>query len=164
MAVNQATLPELSAVHRMINEDQHLFHRMFSSLPRSLCPLTASYLPKSGCQEYEFVYVDTKGDVCCRSSRFTFCFPKPLEELVTLEEEQQDGDEEATDMLLVVPRAELLQVGETSTYKTPLSSAFVIAAAGAAASPLLCHKPRVDSRIACESAPSCCSCRKPPPG
>ncbi|XP_075898013.1 calcium-binding and coiled-coil domain-containing protein 1 [Nelusetta ayraudi] len=69
----------------------------------------ASYLPKPGCQEYEFVYVDAKGEVCCCSSRFTFCFPKPLEELVTLEEEQQEGEEEVTDMLLVVPRAELLQ-------------------------------------------------------
>ncbi|XP_061630078.1 calcium-binding and coiled-coil domain-containing protein 1 isoform X2 [Phyllopteryx taeniolatus] len=68
----------------------------------------ASYLPKPSAQEYEFVYVDAKGEVCSRSSKFTFCAPKPLEELVTLEEEPH-GEEEGTDMLLVVPRAELLQ-------------------------------------------------------
>lgn len=68
----------------------------------------ASYLPKPSSQEYEFVYIDAKGDVCSRSSKFTFCAPKPLEDLVTLEEEPH-GEEEGTDMLLVVPRAELLQ-------------------------------------------------------
>lgn len=68
----------------------------------------ASYLPKPSSQEYEFVYVDAKGEVCSRSSKFTFCAPKPLEDLVTLEEEAH-GEEGGTDMLLVVPRAELLQ-------------------------------------------------------
>lgn len=68
----------------------------------------ASYLPKPSSQEYEFVYIDAKGEVCSRSSKFTFCAPKPLEDLVTLEEETH-GEEEGTDMLLVVPRAELLQ-------------------------------------------------------
>uniref|UniRef100_A0A3P8RZN6 Calcium binding and coiled-coil domain 1a n=1 Tax=Amphiprion percula TaxID=161767 RepID=A0A3P8RZN6_AMPPE len=68
----------------------------------------ASYLPKPSSQEYEFVYIDAKGEVCSRSSIFTFCAPKPLEDLVTLEEETH-GEEEGTDMLLVVPRAELLQ-------------------------------------------------------
>lgn len=70
----------------------------------------ASYLPKPSCQEYEFVYVDAKGEVCSRSSKFTFCAPKPLEELETLkeEEDEEDGDEE---LLLVIPRAQLLQVG-----------------------------------------------------
>ncbi|CAN9516100.1 unnamed protein product [Ophioblennius macclurei] len=68
----------------------------------------ASYLPKPSSQDYEFVYIDAKGEVCSRSSKFSFCAPKPLEDLVTLEEETQ-GEEEATDMLLVVPRAELLQ-------------------------------------------------------
>ncbi|XP_034393056.1 calcium-binding and coiled-coil domain-containing protein 1 [Cyclopterus lumpus] len=68
----------------------------------------ASYLPKSSSQNYEFVYIDAKGDVFSRSSKFTFCAPKPLEDLVTLEEEPH-GEEGATDMLLVVPRAELLQ-------------------------------------------------------
>ncbi|KAM4562706.1 calcium-binding and coiled-coil domain-containing protein 1 isoform 2-T2 [Odontesthes bonariensis] len=68
----------------------------------------ASYLPKPSSQEYEFVYVDAKGEVCSRSSKFTFSAPKPLEDLVTLEEESH-GEEEATDMLLVVPRADLLQ-------------------------------------------------------
>ncbi|XP_026223911.1 calcium-binding and coiled-coil domain-containing protein 1 isoform X2 [Anabas testudineus] len=68
----------------------------------------ASYLPKPSSQEYEFVYIDAKGKVCSHSSKFTFCAPKPLEDLVTLEEEPH-GEEAGTDMLLVVPRAELLQ-------------------------------------------------------
>ncbi|XP_070695652.1 calcium-binding and coiled-coil domain-containing protein 1 [Pempheris klunzingeri] len=68
----------------------------------------ASYLPKPSSQEYEFVYIDAKGEVCSHSSKFTFCAPKPLEDLVTLEEEPH-GEGESTDMLLVVPRAELLQ-------------------------------------------------------
>lgn len=73
----------------------------------------ASYLPKPSSQEYEFVYVDAKGEVCSRSSKFTFCAPKPLEDLVTLEEESH-GEEGGTGMLLVVPRAELLQVSITN--------------------------------------------------
>lgn len=81
-----------------------------------LCHFAASYLPKPSCQEYEFVYIDAKGDVCSRSSKFTFCAPKPLEDLVTLEEEQH-GEEEGTDMLLVVPRAELLQVSKALLQK-----------------------------------------------
>ncbi|KAM7411894.1 hypothetical protein PAMA_021730 [Pampus argenteus] len=68
----------------------------------------ASYLPKPSSQEYEFVYMDGKGEVCSCSSKFTFCAPKPLEDLVTLEEEAH-GEEGGTDILLVVPRAELLQ-------------------------------------------------------
>ncbi|XP_041859036.1 calcium-binding and coiled-coil domain-containing protein 1 [Melanotaenia boesemani] len=68
----------------------------------------ASYLPKPSSQEYVFVYIDAKEEVCSYSSEFTFCAPKPLEELVALEEESHGG-EEGTDMLLVVPRAELLQ-------------------------------------------------------
>ncbi|XP_029011366.1 calcium-binding and coiled-coil domain-containing protein 1 [Betta splendens] len=68
----------------------------------------ASYLPKPSSQEYEFVYIDAKGGVCSCSSKFTFCAPKPLEDLVTLEEESH-GEEACTDMLLVIPRAELLQ-------------------------------------------------------
>ncbi|XP_049921325.1 calcium-binding and coiled-coil domain-containing protein 1 isoform X2 [Epinephelus moara] len=68
----------------------------------------ASYLPKASSDEYEFAYIDAKGEVCSRSSKFTFCAPKPLEDLVTLEEEPH-GEEGGTDMLLVVPRAELLQ-------------------------------------------------------
>lgn len=74
----------------------------------------ASYLPKPGSQEYEFVYIDAKGEVCSCSSKFTFCAPKPLEDLVTLEDESH-GEEESTGMLLVVPRAELLQVRMTNT-------------------------------------------------
>ncbi|XP_026187666.1 calcium-binding and coiled-coil domain-containing protein 1 isoform X2 [Mastacembelus armatus] len=68
----------------------------------------ASYLPKPSSQDYEFVYIDAKGEVCSRSSKFTFCAPKPLEDLVTLEEERH-GEDEGTGMLLVVPRAEMLQ-------------------------------------------------------
>ncbi|XP_045552251.1 calcium-binding and coiled-coil domain-containing protein 1 isoform X1 [Salmo salar] len=68
----------------------------------------ASYLPKSSSQQYQFVYVDGKGEVCSASPQFTFSAPKPLEDLVTLEEGAH-GEEGGTDMLLVVPRAELLQ-------------------------------------------------------
>ncbi|XP_037333820.2 calcium-binding and coiled-coil domain-containing protein 1 [Pungitius pungitius] len=68
----------------------------------------ASYLPKPSSQDYEFAYIDAKGEVFSRSSTFTFCAPKPLEDLVTLEEEPH-GEEGSTGMLLVVPRAELLQ-------------------------------------------------------
>ena len=70
----------------------------------------ASYLPKPSVEEYQFVYVDGKGEVCSRSPVFTFGAPQPLEELVTLEE-GGPGEDGPTDMLLVVPRAELLQVG-----------------------------------------------------
>ncbi|XP_013864620.1 calcium-binding and coiled-coil domain-containing protein 1b [Austrofundulus limnaeus] len=68
----------------------------------------ASYLPRPSAVEFQFVYVDKTGTVCARSRPFTFCAPKPLEELETLKEEQdgEDGDEE---LLLVVPRAQLLQ-------------------------------------------------------
>lgn len=69
----------------------------------------ASYLPQPGAVRYEFRYVDKVGQVCARSPPFTFCLPKPLEELETLkeEEDEEDGEEE---LLLVVPRAQLLQV------------------------------------------------------
>ncbi|XP_021163531.2 calcium-binding and coiled-coil domain-containing protein 1 isoform X3 [Fundulus heteroclitus] len=68
----------------------------------------ASYLPRPSSAEYQFVYVDKMGRVCARSRPFTFCAPKPLEELETLKEEQdeEDGEEE---LLLVIPRAQLLQ-------------------------------------------------------
>ncbi|XP_051516995.1 calcium-binding and coiled-coil domain-containing protein 1-like isoform X2 [Myxocyprinus asiaticus] len=68
----------------------------------------ASYLPGPSAQQYQFVYVDGKGEVCSRSTAFTFSAPKPLEDLVTLEEEGQ-GEEVGEDMLLVIPRAQLLQ-------------------------------------------------------
>lgn len=72
-------------------------------------PPSASYLPGPSAQQYQFVYVDGKGEICSRSAAFTFSAPKPLEELVTLEEEGQ-GEEVGEDMLLVIPRAQLLQV------------------------------------------------------
>ncbi|XP_061904138.1 calcium-binding and coiled-coil domain-containing protein 1b isoform X2 [Entelurus aequoreus] len=71
----------------------------------------ACYLPRPSPVEYQFVYVDKLGKVCAHSRPYTFCSPKPLEELETLKEEQ-DGDEEDGDeeeLLLVVPRAQLLQ-------------------------------------------------------
>ncbi|XP_072238443.1 calcium-binding and coiled-coil domain-containing protein 1-like [Leuresthes tenuis] len=68
----------------------------------------ASYLPRPSDVEYQFVYVDKMGKVCSRSRPFIFCAPKPLEELETLKEEQdeEDGEEE---LMLVIPRAQLLQ-------------------------------------------------------
>uniref|UniRef100_A0A9J8B7H8 Calcium binding and coiled-coil domain 1a n=1 Tax=Cyprinus carpio carpio TaxID=630221 RepID=A0A9J8B7H8_CYPCA len=68
----------------------------------------ASYLPGPSAQQYQFVYVDGRGEVCSRSTAFIFSAPKPLEELVTLEKEDQ-GEEVGEDMLLVIPRAQLLQ-------------------------------------------------------
>ncbi|XP_022532793.2 calcium-binding and coiled-coil domain-containing protein 1 [Astyanax mexicanus] len=68
----------------------------------------AGYLPGASAEQYQFVYVDGKGEVCSQSAAFTFSAPKPLEELVTLEE-GEPGHEEGEDMLMVIPRAELLQ-------------------------------------------------------
>lgn len=68
--------------------------------------LSASYLPQPSAVRYEFRYIDKAGQVCARSRPFTFCLPKPLGELETLKDEE-DGEEE---LLLVVPRAQLLQV------------------------------------------------------
>lgn len=61
------------------------------------------------------MYIDAKGEVCSRSSKFTFCAPKPLEDLVTVEEDPH-GEEEGTDILLVVPQTELLKV-ENENYR-----------------------------------------------
>uniref|UniRef100_A0A8C9S5I2 Calcium binding and coiled-coil domain 1b n=1 Tax=Scleropages formosus TaxID=113540 RepID=A0A8C9S5I2_SCLFO len=68
----------------------------------------ASYLPSPSAKEYQFVYVDGKGEVCARSLPFTFSLPEPLEDVVTLEE-GCDGEGEEEEILLVVPRAQLLQ-------------------------------------------------------
>ncbi|XP_017342468.2 calcium-binding and coiled-coil domain-containing protein 1 [Ictalurus punctatus] len=68
----------------------------------------ACYLPGPSAEQYQFVYVDGKGEVCSRSSAFTFSAPKPLEELMTLEQ-ALEGGEGSEDMLVVVPKAELLQ-------------------------------------------------------
>lgn len=61
------------------------------------------------------MYVDKMREVCACSRPFTFCAPKPLEELETLKEEEdaEDGEEE---LLLVIPRAQLLQVGREKVY------------------------------------------------
>ncbi|XP_049327852.1 calcium-binding and coiled-coil domain-containing protein 1b [Astyanax mexicanus] len=69
-----------------------------------------SYLPSPGGTAFQFVYVDEAGEVCGVSPQFTFCAPRPLDELVTLEEEKNGGEEnEGEDLLLVVPRAQILQ-------------------------------------------------------
>ncbi|KAM7422398.1 hypothetical protein PAMA_010445 [Pampus argenteus] len=72
----------------------------------------AFYLPRPSAVEYQFVYVDKMGEVCARSQPFTFGAPKPLEELETLKEErdEEDGEEDGEEeLLLVIPRAQLLQ-------------------------------------------------------
>ncbi|XP_038144017.1 calcium-binding and coiled-coil domain-containing protein 1b [Cyprinodon tularosa] len=69
----------------------------------------ASYLPRPSDVEYQFVYLDSVGKVCARSRPFTFCAPQPLEELETLKEEQDEEDGEEEELLLVIPRAHLLQ-------------------------------------------------------
>lgn len=68
----------------------------------------ASYLPKPGSQQYQFRYVDRRGDVRGQSSTFQFSEPRPMDELVTVEEASDDGG--GTDMLVVVPKAALLEV------------------------------------------------------
>uniref|UniRef100_A0A7N4V1K6 Calcium binding and coiled-coil domain 1 n=1 Tax=Sarcophilus harrisii TaxID=9305 RepID=A0A7N4V1K6_SARHA len=64
----------------------------------------ASYLPKPGAQFYQFRYVNHKGRVCGQSSSFQFREPRPMDELVMLEE-----SENGSDILLVVPKATVLQ-------------------------------------------------------
>ncbi|XP_026098014.1 calcium-binding and coiled-coil domain-containing protein 1b isoform X1 [Carassius auratus] len=70
----------------------------------------SSYLPKPGREAYQFAYVDERDEICAVSSQFTFCAPKPLDELVTLEQDK-NGDEEVggDDLLVVVPKALILQ-------------------------------------------------------
>lgn len=98
----------------------HLWSRFDLTLWREIIspfPLTgtAFYLPRPSEAEYEFRYVDGKGEVCARSRSYTFCAPKPLEELETLREEEDEDEEDGEEgLLLVIPRAQLLQVG-TST-------------------------------------------------
>uniref|UniRef100_A0A8D0B6Y6 Calcium-binding and coiled-coil domain-containing protein 1 n=1 Tax=Salvator merianae TaxID=96440 RepID=A0A8D0B6Y6_SALMN len=67
----------------------------------------ASYLPKPGPQQYQFRYVDRHGEVRGQSSLFQFSEPRPMDELVTLEEASDDSG--GTDMLVVVPKATLLE-------------------------------------------------------
>lgn len=75
----------------------------------------AFYLPRPSPVEYQFVYVTAAGEVCARSRGFTFCSPEPLDELETMREvrgeEEGDGDDEEgeEEMLLVIPKAQLLQ-------------------------------------------------------
>ncbi|XP_072510986.1 calcium-binding and coiled-coil domain-containing protein 1 isoform X2 [Notamacropus eugenii] len=64
----------------------------------------ASYLPKPGAQFYQFRYVNHRGRVCGQSSSFQFREPRPMDELVMLEE-----PESGSDILLVVPKATVLQ-------------------------------------------------------
>ncbi|KAL6111590.1 uncharacterized protein ACO6RY_08536 [Pungitius sinensis] len=69
----------------------------------------ASYLPRPSGVEYQFVYVDSRGEVCARSRSFTFRSPKPLEELETLREEQDEEEDGEEELQIVIPRAQLLQ-------------------------------------------------------
>ncbi|KAM3935906.1 calcium-binding and coiled-coil domain-containing protein 1 isoform 1-T2 [Leptodactylus fuscus] len=64
----------------------------------------AYYLPRPGEQKYNFRYVDHHGVVKGISEPFVFNLPRPLEDLVTLEDE-----EASLDMILVVPKATFLQ-------------------------------------------------------
>ncbi|XP_059185792.1 calcium-binding and coiled-coil domain-containing protein 1-like [Centropristis striata] len=68
----------------------------------------ASYLPRPSGVEYQFIYVDKNGKACARSPPFTFRSPKPMDELETLKEERDEEDGEE-DLLLVIPKAQLLQ-------------------------------------------------------
>ncbi|XP_012619476.1 calcium-binding and coiled-coil domain-containing protein 1 [Microcebus murinus] len=91
--------------------DYHTF--VWSSVPESTTDgspihtsvqFQASYLPKPGAQLYQFRYVSRQGRVCGQSPPFQFREPRPMDELVTLEE--ADG---GSDILLVVPKATVLQ-------------------------------------------------------
>ncbi|XP_040281760.1 calcium-binding and coiled-coil domain-containing protein 1 [Bufo bufo] len=64
----------------------------------------ACYLPRPGEQQYNFRYVDHHGVVKGISESFVFSVPRPIEDLVTLEDE-----EASLDMILVVPKATFLQ-------------------------------------------------------
>lgn len=64
------------------------------------------------------MYVDEHGEICAVSSPFNFCAPRPLDELVTLEQEKNgEEEEEGDDLLLVVPKALILQVGLPSAQE-----------------------------------------------
>ncbi|XP_066225748.1 calcium-binding and coiled-coil domain-containing protein 1 isoform X2 [Saccopteryx leptura] len=91
--------------------DYHTF--VWSSVPESATDgspihasvqFQASYLPKPGAQLYQFRYVNRQGRVCGQSPAFQFREPRPMDELVTVEE--TDG---GSDILLVVPKATVLQ-------------------------------------------------------
>uniref|UniRef100_F7IFB5 Calcium-binding and coiled-coil domain-containing protein 1 n=1 Tax=Callithrix jacchus TaxID=9483 RepID=F7IFB5_CALJA len=91
--------------------DYHTF--VWSSVPESTTDgspihtsvqFQASYLPKPGAQLYQFRYVNRQGRVCGQSPPFQFREPRPMDELVTMEE--ADG---GSDILLVVPKATVLQ-------------------------------------------------------
>lgn len=63
--------------------------------------------------------MDERDEICAVSSQFTFCAPRPLDELVTLEQEKNGEEEEGEDgLLVVVPKALILQVGHSSTEET----------------------------------------------
>ncbi|KAM4702376.1 calcium-binding and coiled-coil domain-containing protein 1 [Discoglossus pictus] len=64
----------------------------------------AYYLPRPGEQRYHFRYVDQHGIVRGHSEAFVFSEPRPMEDMVTLEDE-----EASLDMLLVIPKATFLQ-------------------------------------------------------
>ncbi|XP_075055319.1 calcium-binding and coiled-coil domain-containing protein 1 [Mixophyes fleayi] len=67
-------------------------------------PFQAYYLPRPGEQRYNFRYVDQHGIVKGISEPFVFSEPRPVDDLVTLEDE-----EASLDMILVVPKATFLQ-------------------------------------------------------
>ncbi|XP_048110003.1 calcium-binding and coiled-coil domain-containing protein 1b [Alosa alosa] len=68
-----------------------------------------SYLPKPGTDLYQFVYVDARGEVCGVSPPFLFSTPGALDELVTLEHERSGEEGAGEDLLMVVPKAQILQ-------------------------------------------------------
>ncbi|XP_028853374.1 calcium-binding and coiled-coil domain-containing protein 1b isoform X1 [Denticeps clupeoides] len=68
-----------------------------------------SYLPRPGAKAYQFVYVNASGEVCGVSSQFVFSAPRPLDEVVTLENEKGGEEGAGEDLLVVVPKAQILQ-------------------------------------------------------
>ncbi|XP_068123277.1 calcium-binding and coiled-coil domain-containing protein 1 isoform X2 [Hyperolius riggenbachi] len=64
----------------------------------------AYYLPHPSEQQYHFRYVDQQGNIKGISEPFVFREPRPMDDLVTLEDE-----EASLDMILVVPKSTFLQ-------------------------------------------------------
>nr|DBA32739.1 TPA: hypothetical protein GDO54_000508 [Pyxicephalus adspersus] len=74
------------------------------SVTRCSVQFQAYYLPRPGEQQYQFHYVDQHGTVKGISEPFAISEPRPMEDLVTLEDE-----EASLDMILVVPKSDFLQ-------------------------------------------------------
>ena len=92
-------------------------YTLFPSLPFPSLPSqpTASYMPRPGADLYQFVYVDAGGEVCGISGHFLFSTPGALDELVTLENDKPEEEGAGEGLMMVVPKAQILQVRTCSS-------------------------------------------------